>query len=360
MKLGIIGLPNSGKTTLFNALTRGKRPTAPVSSGKIEIFTAVVNVPDERLDRLAAMYNPKKLVYTTITYTDIGGLEKGIGSGGISPALRQELQQVDGYIHVVREFEDDTVPHPEITVDPTRDVSTLDTEFILSDLITVERRVEKLTDEGKKGIQKNKQQAEIELDVMERFKTLLETEKPLREMDVTDDEMKIIRGYGLLTLKPMLVVFNCGETLRVPETLVPNYHYRQTALISLQGKIEEEISQMDGDDQKMFLAEYGIEEPSASKVIRTSYDLMHIQTFYTIGEDECRAWSVQVGATAPQAAGAIHSDLQRGFIRAEVMASADLLRLGSEAEMKKQGLMRLEGKDYIVKDADILNIRHAT
>jgi len=360
MKLGIIGLPNSGKTTIFNALTRGTRPTAPVSSGKIEIFTAVVNVPDERLDKLSAMYKPKKTVYTTITYTDIGGLEKGIGSGGINPALRQELQTVDGYIHVVRAFDDDTVPHPEVTIDAARDVIALDTEFLLSDLITVERRIEKLNDDAKKGIQKNKQQADIELDVMKRFKELLDNEKPLREMDVTEDEWKIIRGYGLLTLKPMLVVFNCGEKAIPPEQLLPNYNYRMTAMVSLQGKIEEEISQLAGDDQQMFLQEYGISEPSASKVIRTSYDLMHIQTFFTVGEDECRAWSVSVGATAPEAAGAIHSDLQRGFIRAEVMATNDLLRLGSEAEMKKQGLMKLEGKEYIVKDGDILNIRHAT
>jgi hypothetical protein len=360
MKLGIIGLPNSGKTTIFNALTRGNRPTAPVSSGKIEIFTAVVNVPDERLDKLSAMYKPKKTVYTTITYTDIGGLEKGIGSGGINPQLRQELQSVDGYIHVVRAFEDDTVPHPEVTIDAARDVIALDTEFLLSDLITVERRIEKLTDDAKKGITKNKQLADLELDVMQRFKALLDAERPLRETDVSEDEMKIIRGYGFLTLKPMLIVFNCGEKAIPPETLLPNYNFRLTAMVSLQGKIEEEISQLAGEDQQMFLAEYGISEPSASKVIRTSYDLMHIQTFFTVGEDECRAWSVSVGATAPEAAGAIHSDLQRGFIRAEVMATHDLLRLGSEAEMKKQGLMKLEGKEYIVKDGDILNIRHAT
>jgi GTP-binding protein YchF len=360
MRLGIIGLPNSGKTTIFNALARTNRPTAPVSSGKIEVFTAVVNVPDERLDRLVAMYKPKKTVHTTMTYTDIGGLEKGIGSGGINPALRQELQSVEGYIHVVRVFEDDTVPHPEITIDPKRDVVTLDTEFLLSDLITVERRMEKFAEDAKRGLLKNKPQAEVEMALMTRFKDLLEQERPLREMDVSEDELKMIRGYGFLTLKPMQVVFNCGETLRQPPDLVPGYDYRRTALISLQGKIEEEIAQLEGDDQKMFLAEYGISEPSAQRVIKSSYDLMHIQTFFTVGEDECRAWSVAIGATAPEAAGAIHSDLQRGFIRAEVMAYNDLVRAGSEAEMKKLGLMRLEGKEYIVKDGDILNIRHAT
>jgi GTP-binding protein YchF len=360
MRLGIIGLPNSGKTTIFNALSRSNRPTAPVSGGKIEIYTAVIPVPDERVDKLTALYKPKKTVNTTIIYTDIGGLEKGIGAGGISGQLRQELQQVDGFIHVVREFQDESVPHPELIVDPARDILAIDTEFLLADLITVERRIEKLIEDGKKGKVQNKQAAEIEMDLMNRFKVLLDQEKPLREMDVSEEEMKIIKGYGLLTLKPILVIFNCGESLRDPASLIPNYHYRYTSLVSLQGKIEEEIAQLSGDDQQMFLAEYGISEPGANKVIKASYDLMHIQTFFTVGEDEVRAWSIPIGSTAPQAAGAIHSDLQRGFIRAEVMAYADLIKGGSEAELKKLGQMRLEGKEYIVKDGDIMNIRHSS
>ncbi len=359
MRLGIIGLPNSGKTTVFNALTRGDRPTAPVSSGKMEIFTAVVPVPDVRIDKLTALYKPKRTVYTTITYTDVGGLEKGIGTGGISGTLRNELQQVDGFIHVVRAFDDDTVPHPEITIDPARDVTIMDTEFLLADLLVVEKRLEKIGVEIKQNKSQNKQAAEQEYELMKRFQAQLETEQPLRDLEVTADEYKVVRGYGLMSLKPMLIIFNVGEQMRQPDELLKDYHHKGIGLVSLQGRIEAEIAQLEGDDAAMFLAEYGITEPSANRVIRASYDLMHIQSFFTVGEDEVRAWSVQIGATAPQAAGVIHTDLAHGFIRAEVMAYKDLIAAGSESELKKLGQMRLEGKEYIVKDGDIMNVRFA-
>ncbi len=359
MRLGIIGLPNSGKTTIFNALTRSNYPTSPVSSGKMEVFTAVVSVPDERIDKLTAMYKPKRTIYTTITYTDIGGLEKGMGAGGISGALRNELQQVDGFIHVVRVFEDEKVPHPEITVDPARDVNTMDMEFLLADMLVVEKRMERLVEDQKKGKSVNKQAIEQEAELMERLKGQLDQEQPLRDLDITEDELKLIRGYGLMSIKPMLIVFNCGEAKREPADILPDYPHKQVALVSLQGRVEAEIAQLEGDDAKMFLEEYGISEPSASRVIRASYDLMHIQSFFTVGADEVRAWSVGIGATAQQAAGVIHSDLARGFIRAEVMHYAELMKGGSEAELKKLGQMRLEGKEYIVLDGDIINVRFA-
>lgn len=359
MRLGIIGLPNSGKTTIFNALTRSNRPTGAVSSGKIEIFTAVVPVPDPRLEALVGMYKPKRTVHTTITYTDIGGLEKGIGAGGLNGALRNELQQVDGFLHVVRAFEDDNVPHPEESVNPARDLSTIDTEFILADMLIVEKRLEKMAEDVKRNRVTNKMAAEQETEVMTRFKAQLDQELPLRDIEVSEDELKIVRGYGLLSIKPVVVIFNVGEKMRPPSNFISSYDHRNTALVSLQGKVEAEISQLEGDDAQMFLAEYGIIEPSARRVIWASYELMKIQTFFTVGEDECRAWSVTIGANAPQAAGVIHSDLARGFIRAEVMAYADLMRLGSEAELRKVGLFRLEGKEYIVKDGDIMNIRFA-
>lgn len=359
MRLGIIGLPNSGKTTIFNALTRSNHPTSAVSSGKIEIFTAVVPVPDPRVDTLTAMYKPKRTVYTTITYTDIGGLEKGIGAGGLSGTLRNELQQLDGFLHVVRAFEDDTVPHPEITIDPARDVAILDTEFILADMLLIEKRLERLNDELKRNRAANKPAAEAEVELMERFKTQLNQEQPLRDLDVTEDEIKLVRGYGFMSIKPLLVMFNIGEQMRPPSEFLTGYDHKHTALVSLQGKIEAEIAQLDATDAELFLAEYNISEPSARRVIRASYDLMHIQSFFTVGEDEVRAWTVPIGATAQQAAGVIHSDLARGFIRAEVMAYDALIAAGSEAELKKLGQMRLEGKEYIVKDADILNIRFA-
>jgi GTP-binding protein YchF len=357
MRLGIIGLPNSGKTTIFNALTRSDRPTAPVSSGKLEVFTAVVPVPDPRIDTLTKMFNPKKTIYATITYTDIGGLEKSVGASGISGELRNQLQQVDGFIHVVRDFEDDTVPHPDVTIDPARDVNTLDSEFLLSDLIVVEKRIERMGEELRKGKIANKTAHDLETVTLDRFKKQLDDLQPLRDLEVTEEELKIVRGYGLMSLKPILIIFNTGEKNREPGEILPGYEHKNTRLVSLQGRIEAEIAQLEGDDQKMFLEEYGISEPGASRVIRASYDLMDIQSFFTVGEDEVRAWTVPVGATAQESAGAIHSDLSRGFIRAEVTPYADLIAAGNMVEIKKLGQMRLEGKEYTVKDGDILNIR---
>jgi GTP-binding protein YchF len=356
MRLGIVGLPNSGKTTIFNALTRSNRPTGAVSGGKLEVFTAVVPVPDQRIDQLSALYRPKKTIYATITYTDIAGLERGIGKEGISGELRNQLQQVEGFIHVVRAFEEESVPHPEGTVDPLRDLNTVDTEFLLSDLVTVEKRLERLTEERRKGKPSNPVTFEAELETLSRFKAHLDELKPLRALETTAEERRLVRGYGLLSLKPMLVIFNSGEQL-YDVRQAQAYQMPNVRLIALQGKLEAEIAQLEGEDQRLFLEEYGIAEPGSQRAIRESYELLHIQSFFTVGPDEVRAWTIPVGATAQEAAGVIHSDLARGFIRAEVTAWNDLLALGSEAEVKKQGKMRLEGKEYIVKDGDILHIR---
>ncbi|MCC7208213.1 MAG: redox-regulated ATPase YchF [Anaerolineae bacterium] len=356
MRLGIIGLPNSGKTTIFNALTRSNRPTGAASGGKLEVVTAVVPVPDERIDRLSAMYNPKKTIYATIVYTDIGGLEKGISASGISGELRNHLQQVDGFIHVVRAFEDDTVPHPDGSVDPARDLNTVDTEFLLADLVVVEKRLERLADEVRRAKPANPVQHEMEVELLTRFKAQLDALAPLRDLEVSAAEEKLVRGYGLMSLKPVLVVVNAGDA---PYDLsaLSGYQHQHTRLITLQGRIEAEIAQLEGDDQAVFLAEYGIDEPGARRAIRESYELMHIQSFFTVGPDEVRAWTIPTGATAQEAAGVIHTDLARGFIRAEVTPYADLIGLGSEAEVKKHGKMRLEGKEYIVKDGEIVHIR---
>lgn len=354
MKLGIIGLPNSGKTTVFNALTGANYETGAVSSGRMEVRTEVVNVPDARVDRLSAMYKPKKTTYTTIVFNDIGGLDKGTDKSGVSGQLRNALAPMDGFVHVVRVFEADTVPHPYTNIDPLRDLNIIDSEFLLSDLIAVENRLQRLTEELKKGGKVDKTKNETETEVMTRFKARLEAELPLRGIEITEEELKLVRGYGLLTLKPTVVVFNTGD---VKETVELGYAYPQTIVLSLQAQIEAEIAQLPRDDRAVFLEEYGIAEPSASRVIRASYDLMHIQTFFTVGEDEVRAWSTHIGATAPEAAGVIHTDLQRGFIRAEVTAYDDLVTLGGMTEVKSKGKMRLEGKEYIVKDGDILNIR---
>jgi hypothetical protein len=357
MRLGIIGLPNSGKTTIFNALTRSNLETGAASSGRFELHTAVVPVPDVRVDKLVAMYKPKKITFTQVTYVDIGGLDKGVGEGGLKGQFRNELAQLDGYLHVIRVFEDDTVPHPYESIDPARDVEILDTEFLLTYLVAVETRLEKLRSEIRiKGKTVDKA-VPAEIELLERFKAQLDAEKPLRDMeDITPEQHKTIRGYGFLTLKPVTIVLNMGEVARDPASLL-TYDHHNSRVVALQGKIESEIAQLEPEDAELFMAEYGITELSAARVIRLSYELMGIQSFFTVGEDEVRAWSVAVGATAPEAAGAIHSDLQKGFIRAEVMAYQDLIAGGSEAALKATGKFRLEGKEYVVKDGDIVHIR---
>ena len=357
MKLGIIGLPNSGKTTIFNALTRGNLPTGASTSGQFEIHTAVVNVPDPRMERLRGMYNPKKSTYTQVTYIDIGGLDKGIGEGGLKGEFRNQLAQLDGVLHVVRAFKNDNVPHPYDSIDPARDVATLDGEFLLTDLVMVETRIERIEAEIKRKGKNTEKPILDEMDMMQRLKAHLESDKPLRDMGLSEAEIKPYRGYGFLTLKPTLVVLNTDETSADAKL---QYDHAASMVVSLNGAIEAELSQLEADDATMFMEEYGITELSAEKVIRLSYELMAIQTFFTVGEDEVRAWSVAIGATAPEAAGAIHSDLQKGFIRAEVMAYDDLISAGSEAALKQTGKFRLEGKEYIVKDGDIVHIRHSS
>lgn len=355
MRLGIIGLPNCGKTTLFNALTGQNLETAAVSSGQFEVHNAVVNVPDPRIEKLVAMYNPKKTVYATINFADIAGMDKGISEGGLKGQFRNELQQVDGFVHVIRAFDDPSVPHPYETIDPARDLAIIDGEFLLSDLITVENRLQKLQDELRIKGKKAEPIVLPQVELMERLKAVLEDERPLRTMDLTDEEVKSVRGYGFMTLKPVIVVFNCGEGQHVaPELLVQG---KNVLSVELMGKLEAEISQLDAEGAEMFMSEYNITERSADRVIRLSYQLMDIHAFFTVGPDEVRAWSVRVGAAAPEAAGAIHTDLQKGFIRAEVFSYDDLMTVGSEAGLKAAGKFRLEGKEYIVKDGDILNIR---
>jgi ribosome-binding ATPase len=359
MRLGIIGLPNSGKTTIFNALTHQNLPTGAATSGQFEVHTAVVNVPDSRVDKLSALYNPRKTIYANVTYADIGGLNKGISEGGLKGQFRNELGQVDGFLHVVRAFDDLTVPHPYGDVNPQRDVETLDGEFLLADLLTVENRLDKLQNDLRiKG--KNVDKAvPAEIELMERFKVRLDAEEPLYGIELSSEQAKSIRGYGFLTLKPVLVVVNMGDQARDANQLI-TYSRGGSRVVGLQAKIEAELAQLGEDDAALFMQEYGITELSASRVIRLSYELLAIQSFFTVGEDEVRAWSVPIGATAPEAAGVIHTDLQKGFIRAEVMRYDELLAAGSEAALKATGKFRLEGKDYIVADGDIMHIRHSS
>lgn len=351
MRLGIIGLPQSGKTTLFNALTRATQPTG--ATGKIEIHTAVVDVPDKRVEMLSEMFKPKKTIFAKVTYVDIAGLDGSAGKAGISGALLNQLAQMDGFIQVVRVFEDENVAHVHNSVDPQRDIQNMESEFVLNDLIQVERKLERLQEEKKKGAGREKGLIEREQVLFDRLHESLSNEIPLRDIEIDSEEDKLLSGFGFLSRKPMLIVLNLSEGQTVPQIDYPHQHSMVTAL---QGKLEMDIAQLPADEAELFLAEYGIEEPSLNRMIRLSYDLLGLQSFFTAGEDECRAWTVHKGASAPEAAGEIHTDLQKGFIRAEVVAYDDLMTLGSMHEAKTHGKLRVEGKEYIVKDGDVINI----
>lgn len=357
MELGIIGLPNSSKTTIFNALTRGDRPTSATSSGKLEFHTAVVDVPDERVDALSALFKPRKTTYAKVTYTDIAGLDQGMAQKGLSGQLRHRISQMDAFIHVLRAFEDHSVSHPLGSIHPQRDLEVLEQEMILLDLLAVQGRLERIAEGIKRAKKGEERQAlEAEQALFERMQAALEAETPLRDMDFSEEEANSLRGFGFLTLKPVLVLVNSGEE-RVPPERFVTYHHRHTVVMSLQGKLEMEIAQLDLDEATVFMEEFDIAEPALSRMIRASYDLVGLQSFFTVGEDEVRAWTVRKGATAVEAAGAIHSDLAKGFIRAEVVAYDDLIAAGSMADAKKAAAMRLEGKEYLVKDGDILHVR---
>jgi GTP-binding protein YchF len=353
MRLGIIGLPQSGKTTIFNALTRGDQPTT-TSGGRIEVHTAVVDVPDERIDRLSAMFKPKKTIYAKVTYADIAGLDGSAGKAGISGTLLNQLSQMDGFIHVVRVFESDEVPHPSGSVDPLRDITAMDSELIINDLIAIERKLERLAEEKKKGGGRDKLIIERESNLFQKMQAHLSEEKPLRDLDIDSEEEKLLSGFGFLSRKPVLIALNLSEG-QTPPSL--NYTHQKSQVVDLLGKLEMEIAQLPPDESRIFLDEYGITEPSLNRMIRLSYDLLGLQSFFTVGEDEVRAWTTRRSATAYESAGEIHTDLQKGFIRAEVVAYDDLVSLGGLNEAKTHGKLRLEGKEYIVKDGDIMHIR---
>ena len=349
MKLGIIGLPQSGKTTIFNALTRGNTPTT-ASAGRFEVHTAVVEVPDPRVTKLSEMFKPKKTIYAKVTYADIAGLETGSAKSGISGQLLNQLTQMDGFILVARGVIDDSVHHPMGSVDPKRDADVMLSELLLNDLISVERKLERLAEERKKG-GTDKADNERQTVLFQRLNAALQENTTLRKVEVSAEENKILSSFGLLTRKPVLIVFNMGEGQESPEREF------ETPSVALQGKLEMEIAQLSKEDAEVFMQEYGIQELSLSRMINLSYDLLQVQSFFTVGEDEVRAWETKRGATAQESAGEIHTDLQRGFVRAEVVAYDDLISLGSMSEAKAKGRFRLEGKEYLVKDGDIVHIR---
>jgi hypothetical protein len=357
MKLGIIGLPSSGKTTIFNALTRGDAPTGQSMGGRFEVLTAVVDVRDQRVDRLSEIFKPEKTTYARITYTDVAGLKKGASqSGGMSPELLNHLAGLDGFVHVVRAFENEHHPHPDGQVDPARDLAEVDTEFLLNDLIIVERRLEKLREGLSKGAIKNKAEAQAEMTLFEQLLEAVSAERPLRDLDLNEEQLKALRGFGLLTLKPTVIIINIGDD---QEEVQLDHQHKQTVITNLRGKLEMELSQL-GDDEDalaLFMEEYNVTELSLDKVVRLSYDLMGLQSFFTVGEDEVRAWTLKRGATAVEAAATIHTDLAKGFIRAETIHYDDLVALGGLPQARAAGKLRQEGKTYLVQDGDVINIK---
>jgi len=354
MEVGVIGLPNSGKTTVFNALTRGEAETTAYASGKVEVHTAVVDVPDPRVGMLAELFHPRKVTYAQVTYNDIAGLRAEKGS--FSPQLLNIISANDALVHVVRCFHNPAVPHPLETVDPERDVQLLEEEFILSDLAIIEGRLHRLAKQKGKGTPQEREHMAEEAALLQRLQEVLQEGRPLRALDLSPEEERLIRSYAFLSLKPQLIVFNIDDDSDVPDNL-PIPPWPRTAGLALRGRLEMELAQMDPEEAAEFMAMFDVQELGLSRVIRASYELLGLISFFTVGEDKVRAWTIRQGSMAVDAAGAIHTDLARGFIRAEVIHWDDLLRLGSLAEARKQGLLRLEGKEYVVRDGDVIHVR---
>ena len=353
MKLGIIGLPQSGKTTVFNALTRGNQPTG-AAVGRMEVHTAVVDVPDERVDRLTAMFNPKKTIYAKVTYADIAGLGSASDKGEISGQLFNQLTQMDGFIHTVRCFENASVPHVHESINPLRDIQLMDEEFLLNDQIMAERKLEKLGEEQKRFMGRDKAVVEREVVLFNKLQQTLAASTLLRNLEISEEDERIMSGFGFLSRKPILILLNLGDWQKAPSV---DYPHKRSQVIELQGRLEMDLAQLPPEDAEVFMQEYEIKELGLSRLINASYDLLGLQSFFTVGEDEVRAWTVRRGALAPEAAGVIHTDLEKGFIRAEVIGYNDMIETGSLAEARSKGKLRLEGKIYPVKDGEILNIR---
>lgn len=353
MNIGIIGLPSSGKTTVFNALTRGQAETGTYHAGTFSVNMGAVSVPDVRVDTLSAMYKPRKTIYAQVQFKDVAGIEGGSSKGSsLSGRLLNELSGNDALLHVVRAFTNLSVPHPNGSINPRRDYDALETELILSDMAVIEKRLERLRKE------RTRSEQPLELPLMERLYAHLEDQEPLRSADLTNEEEKLLRSYSLLSLKPMVVVLNVNDDANASEAEQQlAEHLGKAILLQLRGKLEMELAQMEAADAAVFLEEFGLSEPGLERVIRASYDLLGVQSFFTVGEDEVRAWTVRRGAAAVEAAGVIHSDLAKGFIRAEVVSYQDLIATGSIPEARRVGKFRLEGRDYIVKDGDILHVR---
>jgi ribosome-binding ATPase len=363
MQIAIVGLAGAGKTTVFNTLTRGHAETG--GYGGLQLNVGNVKVPDSRLDRLAEVFRPKKIVHADVTYVDLpappASTDGKVGTDELPAEHLARLREADALIHVVRAWDDPAHPHPAGSVDPARDLEQLDLEFIFSDLAMVDRRLERLRTSGRHGTPAEREANEREEAILARLKPVLEAGHPIRDELLDPDEEKVLRGFRFLTQKPVLVLLNLGEgdlsrAASLVEGLASGYDHRHALVDSLSARIEMELGELEPDEAAVFMEELGLRESSLDRVIALSYRLVGLISFLTAGPDEVRAWPIPDGSVAVEAAGAIHSDLARGFIRAETIPYEDLLAAGSIAEAKRHGKVRSEGKTYRVRDGDVIEI----